>query len=64
MIILINVLICSIEIRDDKINTYLNALKENCSEATELVTFVVPNNRKERYDALKKYTCVDNAGRF
>lgn len=26
--------------------------------------FILPNNKKERYDALKKYTCVDNAGMY
>lgn len=26
--------------------------------------FVLPNNKKERYDALKKCTCVDYAGKY
>lgn len=53
------------EIRDDRINTYLSAFKENFnSGSTQLVMFVLPNNKKERYDALKKCTCVDYAGKY
>ena len=27
------------------------------------VVCIVPNNRKDRYDAIKKYCCVDDPGR-
>lgn len=63
--ILVVLCISRCEIRDDKIDTYLTAFRENFNpNSTQLVMFVLPNNRKERYDALKKCTCVDNAGKF
>ncbi|KAF8763346.1 Piwi-like protein 1 like protein [Argiope bruennichi] len=48
-------------INDDRPHGYLNAVKENLTEYTKLICFIVSNNKKERYDALKKHTCLDNA---
>lgn len=50
------------EIKDDRINTYFSAFRDNYRPgSTQMVMFILPNNKKERYDALKKYTYVDNA---
>lgn len=52
------------KIGDDRINTYLTAFRENYdARQSQLVMFVLPNNKKERYDAIKKYTCCDSAGK-
>ncbi|CAL1299772.1 unnamed protein product [Larinioides sclopetarius] len=48
-------------IAEDRLHNYLNACKENLTRNTKMVCFVVPNNKKERYDAIKKHTCLDNA---
>ena len=31
---------------------------------TQLVMCVVPTNKKDRYDAIKKFTCVDHPGLY
>ncbi|XP_075541342.1 piwi-like protein 1 isoform X4 [Dermacentor variabilis] len=43
---------------DDRVGSYINGLK-NVSRDTELLMAVFPNNRKDRYDSLKKVACVD-----
>lgn len=41
----------------------MSAMKENFNpQQTQMIMFVLPNNKKERYDALKKFTYVDFAG--
>jgi hypothetical protein len=49
-----------IQLANDRPETYLNALPENIHKTTDLVLCILPNNRKDRYDALKKYMCLDN----
>ncbi|GIY92309.1 piwi-like protein Siwi [Caerostris extrusa] len=46
---------------DDRIQTYLQAFHDNMDESTQMGCFIVPNNKKDRYDAIKKNTCLDNA---
>ncbi|XP_054710700.1 piwi-like protein 1 [Uloborus diversus] len=48
-------------IQVDRINNFLQAYRENVRSGAQLVCFIVPNNKKERYDALKKHTYLDNA---
>jgi len=43
----------------DQPRTYTQALKEHIKPQTEIVVCIVPNNRKDRYDAIKKITCVE-----
>ncbi|KAH7977988.1 hypothetical protein HPB49_004122 [Dermacentor silvarum] len=43
---------------DDRVGSYINCLK-NIPRDTELLMAVFPNNRKDRYDSLKKVACVD-----
>ncbi|XP_053375585.1 piwi-like protein 1 [Mercenaria mercenaria] len=39
---------------------YIHALKDNLLPSTQLVMCVVPNFAKDRYDAIKKYTCIEH----
>ncbi|EEC14103.1 Cniwi protein, putative, partial [Ixodes scapularis] len=43
---------------DDRVSSYINALK-NIPRETQLLMTIFPNNRKDRYDSLKKVACVD-----
>ncbi|XP_064461230.1 piwi-like protein 1 [Ornithodoros turicata] len=47
-----------ITLEDDRVHSYINSLKA-VSGDTELLMAVFPNNRKDRYDSLKKCACVD-----
>jgi len=43
--------------------SYIQALKDNVQLGiTRMVVCVLPNNRKDRYDALKVFLCVENPG--
>jgi len=54
---------CSIELQDDRNMSYIQALKDNVQLGiTRMVVCVLPNNRKDRYDALKVFLCVENPG--
>ena len=52
--------ISRIQLPNDRPETYLSALPDKIQQNTDLVLCVLPNNRKDRYDALKKYMCLDN----
>jgi len=52
----------SIALPDDTVNTYIRALKESVRPDTSMVVLILPSNRKDRYDAIKTYLCVENAG--
>ncbi|XP_037560629.1 piwi-like protein Siwi [Dermacentor silvarum] len=47
-----------VALEDDRVGSYINGLK-NIPRDTELLMAVFPNNRKDRYDCLKKVACVD-----
>jgi hypothetical protein len=48
------------EIQNDRPETYLKALEQYClNQQYNLVLCVLSNNRKDRYDALKKFLCMD-----
>lgn len=49
-----------IQLPNDRPETYLSALPEKIQKTTDLALCILPNNRKDRYDALKKYMCLDN----
>lgn len=51
------------EIPDDRAGSYVEALDRVVSKYNpQLVMCVVPNNRAERYSAIKKKACVDRSG--
>ncbi|CAF3792734.1 unnamed protein product [Rotaria magnacalcarata] len=45
---------------NDRPESYLQALQDFSPGKTDLVLCVLSNNRKDRYDALKKFLCLDN----
>jgi len=47
-------------LQNDRADSYLRAIKDRKNSDTQMVVCIVPNNRKDRYDAIKKYCCVDN----
>ncbi|KAJ8408576.1 hypothetical protein AAFF_G00252110, partial [Aldrovandia affinis] len=46
---------------DDRPESLLRALQQNVSPETKMVVVVLPTNRKEKYDCVKKYLCVECA---
>ncbi|XP_029016531.1 piwi-like protein 1 [Betta splendens] len=44
---------------EDNQESLLRALQHNVGHQTQMVVVVLPNNRKDKYDAVKKYLCVD-----
>lgn len=51
-----------IEIRDDRLNTYINSLEEMINKDPRLVMVIVErNNKPDLYAAIKKKCCVDHS---
>lgn len=48
-----------ITIEDDRINSFIGAMRRGIGPETEMILIIVPNNRKDRYDAIKKVACID-----
>uniref|UniRef100_A0A6Q2XKA3 Piwi-like protein 1 n=1 Tax=Esox lucius TaxID=8010 RepID=A0A6Q2XKA3_ESOLU len=44
---------------EDRQESLLKALQQNVNPATQMVVVVLPSNRKDKYDSVKKYLCVD-----
>jgi len=55
--------LCSVELSDDRNDSYLTALRQGTTAQTQMVMCIVPTNKKDRYDAIKKFTCVDHPGK-
>jgi aubergine-like protein len=49
-----------LELPDDNNNTFLRAISNGVNNQTQMVVVVLPTNRKDRYDAVKKYLCIDH----
>lgn len=49
-----------VEINQDRNENYLQAIRQNLNPETQMVVTVVANNKKDRYDAIKKTCCIDN----
>ncbi|KAL1139698.1 hypothetical protein AAG570_006676 [Ranatra chinensis] len=50
------------EIRDDRIGSYIEALDRIMSrQQPQIIMCIVPNNRADRYSAIKKKCCIDRA---
>ena len=47
------------ELADDRTDTFLRAIKDNLDKKIQMVICLLPNNRKDRYDAIKKFCCVE-----
>ncbi|ESO84639.1 hypothetical protein LOTGIDRAFT_131825 [Lottia gigantea] len=48
------------ELQNDRNETFLETLRKNLTERIQMVLIVVPNNKKDRYDAIKKFCCVEH----
>ncbi|OWF41593.1 piwi-like protein 1 [Mizuhopecten yessoensis] len=48
------------ELNDDRSSTFLDNMKKFVNQNTQLVMCILPTNRKDRYDAIKKACCVDH----
>uniref|UniRef100_A0A8P4K2J0 Piwi like RNA-mediated silencing 1 n=1 Tax=Dicentrarchus labrax TaxID=13489 RepID=A0A8P4K2J0_DICLA len=44
---------------DDHQESLLRALQHNVGPQTEMVVVILPSNRKDKYDSVKKFLCVD-----
>ncbi|XP_051887860.1 piwi-like protein 1 [Pristis pectinata] len=44
---------------EDRSEAFLKALQSNVTQATKIVVCVLPSNRKDKYDTIKKYLCVE-----
>uniref|UniRef100_UPI0037E74F43 piwi-like protein 1 isoform X2 n=1 Tax=Semicossyphus pulcher TaxID=241346 RepID=UPI0037E74F43 len=44
---------------EDYQESLLRALQQNVGPQTQIVVVVLPSNRKDKYDSVKKYLCVD-----
>ncbi|MCJ8735396.1 hypothetical protein PDJAM_G00246210 [Pangasius djambal] len=44
---------------DDRQEALLRALQQNVGQHVQMVVVILPTNRKDKYDCVKKYLCVD-----
>lgn len=51
----------NVELKDDRISTYTDAIQDFLTKDPRLLMIVSPNNAADRYCAIKKLTCVDKA---
>ncbi|XP_022105120.1 piwi-like protein 1 [Acanthaster planci] len=47
------------QLRDDRAESYVNCIKQNLNRTTQMVVCILPTNRKDRYDAIKKHCCLE-----
>ena len=46
-------------LNDDRVETFVAGLKTNVKPGVQMVICLLPNNAKNRYDAIKKLCCVE-----
>lgn len=44
---------------DETTSTFISAIRNAMNEQLQMIVCIVPNNKKDRYDAIKKLCCVD-----
>nr|KAG5694355.1 hypothetical protein BaRGS_002209 [Batillaria attramentaria]KAG5702279.1 hypothetical protein BaRGS_002946 [Batillaria attramentaria] len=49
-----------LELPSDRNEAYLQTLREHLNQQVQMVVCILPNNKKDRYDAIKKFTTVDH----
>ena len=52
----------SINAKRGDTHDFVRCIKDNIEADTQLVMCILPNDRKDRYDSIKKMCCVENAG--
>lgn len=57
----LNFVYFSVEIPDDRVNTYTQTLETCCNQSPQLIFCAVSNDQADRYAAIKKKCCVDRA---
>jgi aubergine-like protein len=50
-----------VSLESDRTDQYTQAINRHVTPNTQMVICLLPNNRKDRYDAIKKLCCVDRA---
>lgn len=50
----------ALELQNDRTDTILRTITKNLTKDTQMVIVVLPSNRKDRYDSIKKLCCVDH----
>ena len=50
--------------QNDRNESYLNTLRNFVKENAQMVVCILSNNKKDRYDAIKKFCCIDFPGKF
>nr|BAJ07610.1 piwi [Ephydatia fluviatilis] len=48
------------ELPNDRTQTFLQGIERQLTPETQMVIVVLPTDRKDRYDAIKKFCCVDH----
>jgi aubergine-like protein len=48
-----------LEMKDDRIETFVRSIRDNCTPEVQLVVVVQPTSRDDRYAAIKKLCCVE-----
>lgn len=48
-----------IELPNDRSETFIRAIENTTNPQIDFVCCILTNNRKDRYDAIKKILCVD-----
>ena len=52
----------SVQLQNDRTEAYLNGIKSNFNPQLQMVVAILPTNRKDRYDAIKKLCCLEMPG--
>lgn len=48
-----------IQLNDNNTRSYLGAIRENLDQSTQMVMCLLPTNKKDLYDGIKKLCCID-----
>ena len=48
-----------VTINSDSARDFIGAIRANVQDTTKIVICLVPNDRKDRYDAIKKHCCIE-----
>lgn len=56
------VFLFSYHVQEDTISSFTQACASAGKEQFQMLVVIVPNDKKDRYDAIKKLTCLDYAG--
>lgn len=50
----------TVQLDNDRTDNFLRGIKTNLRDSTQMVIVVLPSNRKDRYDSIKKLCCVES----